>query len=67
MIKCREPALELDLLCRRQLHLMVIEAVPKLGNEHKAFIRRETGDLVMGEQPLSRLPDPATYDNSDSS
>jgi hypothetical protein len=46
---------------------MVIEAVPKLDNEHKPFIRRETGDLVMGEQHLSRLPDPATYDNSDSS
>jgi hypothetical protein len=36
---------------------VVVEAVPKLGDEHKAFIRRETGDLVMGEHRY-RLPEP---------
>jgi hypothetical protein len=56
MIKCRKPALEFDLLRWRQLHLVVVEAVPKLGNEHKAFIRRETCDLVTGEHRY-RLPE----------
>jgi hypothetical protein len=42
-----EATLKLGLLGRRQLHLVVIQAVPKLRDPCKPFVRGQPGDFVM--------------------
>jgi hypothetical protein len=42
---------------------VVVQAVPKLRDERKPFIRREAGDFVMREVHRSSLPEPKGGDN----
>ena len=49
---------KLGLLGRRQLHLVVIQAVPKLRDQCKPFIRGQASDFVMSELHWFRLADP---------
>ena len=53
-----EATLKLGLLGRRQLHLVVIQAVPKLRDQCKPFIRGQASDFVMSELHWFRLADP---------
>jgi hypothetical protein len=55
LIERCQAALKLSLLDGRQLHLVVLQAVPKLRDERKPFIRREAGDFVTGELHRSSL------------
>ena len=56
---------KLGLLGRRQLHLVVVRAVPKLRDQCKPFIRRQAGDFVMSELHWFRLAEPtASVDSS---
>ena len=47
--------LKLGLLARRQLHLVVIQAVPKLGDQCKPFVGGQSADFVMSELHWFRL------------
>ena len=58
MIERCEATLKLDLLGRRQLHLMVIQAFPKLRDQCKPFIRGQVGDFVMSELHWFKLAEP---------
>jgi hypothetical protein len=63
LIERCQAALKLGLLDGRQLHLVVVQAVPKLRDERKPFIRREAGDFVTRELHRSSLPEAKGGDN----
>jgi len=52
VIECCEAKLKLGLLGQRQLHLVVIQAVPKLRDQCKPFVRGQPGDFVTSEVAL---------------
>ena len=58
MIDRCEATLKLCLLGRRQLHLVVIQAVPKLRDQCKPFVRGQPSDFVMSELHWFRLAEP---------
>jgi hypothetical protein len=60
VIERGQATIKLGLLGRCQLHLVVIQAVPKLRDQSKPFIRGEAGDFVMSELHWFRLADPTT-------
>src|SRR5271157_668181 len=60
-----EATLKLGLLGRCQSHLVVIQAVPKLRDQCKTFLRGQEGDFVMSELHWFRLAEPtASADSS---
>jgi hypothetical protein len=63
VIERRQAVLEFGLLCGSQLHLVVVEAVPKLGDQCKPFIRGQTRDFVMSELHRCRLLEAKSSDN----
>jgi hypothetical protein len=63
LIERCQAALKLALLDGRQLHLVVLQAVPKLCDERKPFIGREAGDFVTRELHRSSLPEAKGGDN----
>jgi hypothetical protein len=46
MIERRQTTVQFGFLCRRQLHLMIVETIPKLRDDRKPFVRRQARELA---------------------